>query len=909
MRSGKRLTRSSAKYDGEAAEVSADRNEKVLFTDAQSSQDSIVNQPKRAKKLGNNGLKRTEKQGCGVTTQQNKLDSENGLKDDIQSVESGSEAAAKKSLQGFAEESKDFEECDWEEGLIQASDSATENQNGGINAITVDFSVTPESSNSKNVHRFTAEEKEVAERVHKVHLLCLIARGRIIDSACNDPLIQAVILSQLPPDLLKISEAMKLTAKALSPLVTWFHKNFRVRSTVIAKKPFPSALSLALGTQEGSPEEVVALSVTLFRALNLSARFVSILDVASVKPEREKSRVFPLDASGVTKDIFDSSTLMVGDPNQLVKGSKSSLSNGRKRFEAAVRNLSKLKMENTSRENEADKIAIDDVKLKGQSVIETRDNSDHAQCSKRKGDLEFELQMEMALSATAVAIPDLKSNVNTTQASSSNFSSPLKRFKAAEPSSSFHDISTAIGCEKVGAPLCWAEVYCNNENMTGKWVHVDVVHALIDGESRVEAAASACKKSLRYVVAFAGNGAKDVTRRYCAEWYKISPKRVNSTWWDGVLAPLKELESAASGGRVCVSPYKTETESSIKFDIAERASLEDMELETRALTEPLPTNQLAYRNHSLYAIERWLTKYQILYPKRPVVGFISGYAVYPRSCVQTLRTRERWLREALQVRANELPVKIVKSSLKQAKGQISELDDPSEVGSDGTVSLYGKWQTEPLVLQPAVNGRVPKNERGQIDVWSEKCLPPGTVHLRLPRLVPIVERLKIDFAPAMVGFEFRNGRSVPVYEGLVVCTEFQDAILEAYAEVEERREKEQKKKDERQALTRWYQLLSSIVTRRRLNESYGHHASQQTKADPPKSNNMPRSKAGSSNVDHNSCVRQPNVQLMHNSTTAFTGEHEHVFVVEDESVDDNEDGTLIRTKRCNCGFIVQVEEL
>lgn len=65
-----------------------------------------------------------------------------------------------------------------------------------------------------------------------------------------------------------------------------------------------------------------------------------------------------------------------------------------------------------------------------------------------------------------------------------------------------------------------------------------------------------------------------------------------------------------------------------------------------------------------------------------------------------------------------------------------------------------------------------------MDVWSEKCLPPGTVHLRFPRLVPVVKRLGINFAPAMVGFEFRNGRSVPVYEGIVICTEFREAVLE-----------------------------------------------------------------------------------------------------------------------------------
>lgn len=71
----------------------------------------------------------------------------------------------------------------------------------------------------------------------------------------------------------------------------------------------------------------------------------------------------------------------------------------------------------------------------------------------------------------------------------------------------------------------------------------------------------------------------------------------------------------------------------------------------------LPLMQ-AYRNHQLYAIERWLNKYQILHPKGPVLGFCSGHPVYPRTSVQTLKTKERWMQEALQVKANELPAKV-----------------------------------------------------------------------------------------------------------------------------------------------------------------------------------------------------------------------------------------------------------
>lgn len=42
----------------------------------------------------------------------------------------------------------------------------------------------------------------------------------------------------------------------------------------------------------------------------------------------------------------------------------------------------------------------------------------------------------------------------------------------------------------------------------------------------------------------------------------------------------------------------------------------------------------------------------------------------------------------------------------------------------------------------------------------------------------VAKRLEIDYAPAMVDFEFKNGQSYPIFDGIVVCAEFKDAILE-----------------------------------------------------------------------------------------------------------------------------------
>ncbi|XP_072978288.1 DNA repair protein RAD4 isoform X2 [Typha angustifolia] len=836
----------------------------------------------------------------------------------------------------------DASEMDWEEGTISSIGCREVYSHDLGKEVTVEFTDSP-SAERKTSRRASAEEKELAELVHKVHLLCLLARGRMVDKVCNDPLIQASILSLLPSNLLKIAEVSKLTANKLEYLVNWFQSNFHLTTQCIDRGSFESNLAFALQNHEGTAEEVAALSVALFRALNLTTRFVSVLDVVSLKPDAEIPGILNQDVPRLDTRIY-SSTTTVESTNQI--------------YSSPVNSMDGPK-DNTTHG------ALEGYKCdkKGKACIDNSPSSETkcAEGPKRKGDLEFELQLGMALSATASGNQDNKVDLQIDEltGSSPSLALPIKKSRKSKAGEPTKFCSTnAIWSRRTGPPLYWAEVYCSGEALTGRWVHVDAASAIIDGEEKVEAAAAVCRRPLKYVVAFAGNGAKDVTRRYCMQWYKIASRRINSEWWDKVLAPLKELESSATRVMVQLEPFQEETSSKLKgkepgvpcpsemnsgnptsttqecatsinlddvcggdasklitklrglkppAQIPEISCIEDMELETRALTEPLPTNQLAYKNHHLYAIERWLTKNQIIHPKGPVLGYCSGHPVYPRSCVQTLQTRQKWLREGLQVRPNEIPAKIIKSSKQIVRFQSYEPSVPEEDEGEPTVELYGKWQLEPLQLPHAANGIVPKNERGQVEVWSERCVPPGTVHLRLPRLVPVAKRLEIDYAPAMVGFEFRNGRSFPIFEGIVVCAEFKDAILEAYVEVEERRECEERKRNEAQALSRWFQLLSSIITRQRLKNSYVSSSICDPHKSPDDQKNSPQLDSSKIHSEREVLPRGAHERLAPKAKYVLTShEHEHVFPMENESFDEE---ILVRTKRCPCGFSIQVEEL
>lgn len=72
---------------------------------------------------------------------------------------------------------------------------------------------------------------------------------------------------------------------------------------------------------------------------------------------------------------------------------------------------------------------------------------------------------------------------------------------------------------------------------------------------------------------------------------------------------------------------------------------------------------------------------------------------------------------------------------------------------------------------------MPRNEFNNVDLYQPWMLPHGTVHLTQPGLWQVARRLEVDFADAVIGFEFKKGRTFPIKEGIIVCVEFQSALL------------------------------------------------------------------------------------------------------------------------------------
>jgi xeroderma pigmentosum group C-complementing protein len=271
-----------------------------------------------------------------------------------------------------------------------------------------------------------------------------------------------------------------------------------------------------------------------------------------------------------------------------------------------------------------------------------------------------------------------------------------------------------------------------------------------------------CSPSIYYVVSSeSGIGMKDVTKRYAERWSVVIKKRIFKD--ELTQSIINSVSNVVLGCSI----------DSLFYENIQRNSEEDEELDRIAESEPIPKTLDSIKNHPLYVIEKHLKKYEAIYPMHPVLGQLAQHKVYSRSNVHTLHTKDRWIREMRQVNDNESPYKTVKGK------STSELE------------LFGKWQTHPWTPPKAIDGMVPKNDRGNVELWSDAHLPEGTVQIQLQGASTICRKLGIDYAPALVGFEIRGGRSVPVLDGIIICKEYEQSVRDACDEHNNRKNREE----------------------------------------------------------------------------------------------------------------------
>ncbi|KAJ5452887.1 Rad4 beta-hairpin domain 1 [Penicillium cf. griseofulvum] len=380
------------------------------------------------------------------------------------------------------------------------------------------------------------------------------------------------------------------------------------------------------------------------------------------------------------------------------------------------------------------------------------------------------------------------------------------------PQPKFHSAPIPMPRES-SFPVFWVEAF----NIAAqKWVPIDpVVTKSLAKPSKFEPPASDPLNLMNYVVAFEDDAsARDVTRRYVKAFnaktrkLRVEITRNGEEWWDKALNAYEK-------------PF-----------FEDRDEAEISELTSKSAAEPMPRNIQDFKDHPVYALERHVRRNEVIHPKR-IIGHVGlgkstarseiSEPVYRRSDLHIVRSSDKWYRLGRDVSVGEQPLKRVAASRNKGGG----FSDDEDENEPQETALYAEFQTDIYVPPPVVQGRIPKNAYGNLDVYVPSMVPPGGVHIKRPEAVRAARILGIDYADAVTGFDFRGRRGTAVLGGIVIAAEYQEALEEVLRGLEDERRHAALEARTAEALRFWRLFLMKLRIAERVKEYASDDEEQQ----------------------------------------------------------------------------------
>ncbi|TQN72782.1 DNA repair protein RAD4 [Colletotrichum shisoi] len=355
-------------------------------------------------------------------------------------------------------------------------------------------------------------------------------------------------------------------------------------------------------------------------------------------------------------------------------------------------------------------------------------------------------------------------------------------------------------------PVYWVEVLDVGHQ---KWQPVDpLVTNSIWKPKALEPPATDKENSLTYVIAFDYDGTvRDVTRRY-AKAYTAKTRRLRietavergDRWWRKALEPF-------------ALPWPTDL-----------SQIEDNELNATEGREPMPRNVADFKDHPVFALERHLRRNEVLIPRSQPAGTVAAGSraplekVYRRKDVRIARSRDKWYRMGREVKPMEVPVKFLPRRSNTKPGDYVDDGYGGDERNTAGTPAFTQEQTEVYHAPPVVNGRVPKNKFGNIDVYVASMVPEGGVHIHdeFDTAVRAACILDIDYAPALSGFHFKGKQGTAVFNGVVVAQEYELAVRAVMSGFEDMDAQAEHNKRSLAALHTWRRFLVALRIRERV---------------------------------------------------------------------------------------------
>ncbi|KAI2467148.1 Rad4-domain-containing protein [Annulohypoxylon bovei var. microspora] len=392
-------------------------------------------------------------------------------------------------------------------------------------------------------------------------------------------------------------------------------------------------------------------------------------------------------------------------------------------------------------------------------------------------------------------------------------------------------------------PHYWAEVL---SPVTKKFLPVDPIVKAIVANSRdlVESLeprggkADKAKQVIAYCIGFSQDGtAKDVTVRYLkknifpgkTKGFRMAEEKVPVYNKHGKVKRYDQFDWFRSVMRGYIRGDRKRPITEVDEE-EDSTDLKPAKPEKKEVKEGEETLQY-YKTSKEYVLQRHLKREEALLPDAtPVKVFrIKGKAskveeedVYLRKDVVAVKSAETWHKQGRAPMDGVEPLKHApyRAATTNRRREIAEAE--ALTGRKVMQPLYSIEQTGWIIPPPIQNGIIPKNEYGNIDMFVEHMCPEGAVHVPYRGVVRVCKRLEIDYAEAVVGFEFGHRMAVPVIQGVVIAEENYERAMEELEKDEAERARKEDEKRRKEVLGMWRKFLMGLRIADRFKQDYGH---------------------------------------------------------------------------------------
>ncbi|KAJ4187693.1 hypothetical protein NW767_000206 [Fusarium falciforme] len=391
-------------------------------------------------------------------------------------------------------------------------------------------------------------------------------------------------------------------------------------------------------------------------------------------------------------------------------------------------------------------------------------------------------------------------------------------------------------------PHYWTEVL---SPVTNTYLPVDAIARNIVATSRglIEsleprgAKADKARQIMAYIVGHSQDGtAKDVTVRYLKR--NVLPGRTK-----GVRMMPEKIPIYSRHGKVkryekfdwfktAISGYRRGTKRHPITEVDEMEDATDLKVakpEKKEVKEGKETLQY-YKQSKEFVLERHLKREEALkagakpvkiFKSKGKGGKIEEEDVFLRSDVLNVKSAETWHKQGRAPIAGEQPLKRVPYRAATINRRREIMEAEAATGEKVLQGLYSHEQTDWIIPPPIKDGIIPKNEYGNIDLFVEHMCPQGAVHIPYRGAMRVCKRLQIDYAEAVVDFEFGHRMAVPVIQGVVIAEENHETVMVELEKDEAERVRKEDEKRRKAALAQWRRFLMGMRIAERIRQEYG----------------------------------------------------------------------------------------